>query len=82
MCFVLLEIITKDTQAKIDFTIIVKFLEYRHLLTQKFELPCDTSKNANGQANSEDPDQIAPLGAAIGVCTVCHKLSAQKFRIN
>ena len=36
---------------------------------------------ANGIANSEDPDQTAPLGALIWVCTVCPKLSVRKLRI-
>ena len=35
-------------------------------------------KDANGKANSEDPDQTAPL---IWVCTVWPKVFVQKFRI-
>ena len=40
-------------------------------------------KDANGIANSEDPDQTAPLGdsfrsSLIWVCTVCPDLSVQK----
>ena len=38
-------------------------------------------KGANGIANSEDPDQTAPLGAVwSGVCTVCPDLSVRKLR--
>ena len=34
-------------------------------------------KHENGIANSEDPDQTAPLGT----CTICPDLSAQKLRV-
>ena len=44
--------------------------------------------DANGIANSEDPDQTAPIGsltALIGsliwVCTVCSDLSVRKLRV-
>ena len=38
-------------------------------------------KDVDGIANSEDPDQTAPLGAVIWVCTVCPDLSVPKLRI-
>ena len=39
-------------------------------------------KDANGKANSEDPDQTAPRGAVclIWVCTVCSDRFVQKLR--
>ena len=37
--------------------------------------------NADGMANSVDPDQTAPLGSLIWVCTVCSDLSVRKLRI-
>ena len=37
--------------------------------------------NADGMANSVDPDQTAPLGSLIWVCTVCPGLSVWKLRI-
>ena len=36
--------------------------------------------DADGMANSVDPEQIAPLGAVIWVYTVCLDLSVLKFR--
>ena len=38
-------------------------------------------KDADGIANSEDPDQTAPLGGLIWVCTVCPDLFVQKLMI-
>ena len=38
-------------------------------------------KDADGMANSADPDQTAPRSSLIWVCTVCPDLSVQKFRI-
>ena len=40
-------------------------------------------KDVNGIANSEDPNQTAPLGKSslIWVCIVCPDLSVQKLRI-
>ena len=37
-------------------------------------------KDAEGIANSVDPDQTAPLGGLIWVCTVCPDLSVRKLR--
>ena len=37
--------------------------------------------DADGMANSVDPDQTAPLSSLIWVCTVCPGLSVQKLRI-
>ena len=36
-------------------------------------------KDANGIPSSEDPDQTAPLGAVLSVCTVCLDLSVRNF---
>ena len=38
-------------------------------------------KDADGTANRVDPDQTAPLGDLIWVCTVCPDLSVRKLRI-
>ena len=38
-------------------------------------------KEANGIANSEDPDQTAPVSSLIWVCTVCPDLSVRKLRV-
>ena len=38
-------------------------------------------KYADRMANSVDPDQTAPLGAVIGVYTICPCLSVRKLRI-
>ena len=37
--------------------------------------------DADGMANSVDPDQIAPRSSLIWVCTVCPGLSVRKLRI-
>ena len=37
--------------------------------------------DADGMANSVDPDQTAPLGSLIWVCTVCPGISGRKLRI-
>ena len=40
------------------------------------------AKDAEGIANSVDPDQTAPVGGSlIWVCTVCPDLSIRKVRI-
>ena len=38
-------------------------------------------KDAEGIANSVDPDQTAPRSSLIWVCTICPDLSARKLRI-
>ena len=38
-------------------------------------------KDANGKANSEDPDQTTPRSSLNWVCTVCPDLSVRKLRI-
>ena len=63
----------------------VKFLNFRMqeniaVVNLKFKQRCQTlgyftKKDANGIANSEDPDQTAPLGA------FCPDLSVRKFLI-
>ena len=40
-----------------------------------------SSKDADRMANSVDPDQTAPLGSLIWVCTVCPGISVRKLRI-
>ena len=37
--------------------------------------------DADGMANSVDPDQTAPRSSLIRVCTVCPGISVQKLRI-
>ena len=37
--------------------------------------------DADGMANSVDPDQTAPRSSLIWVCTVCPGLSVRKLRI-
>ena len=37
-------------------------------------------KDEDGNANSEDPDQIATLCSLIWICTVCPDLSVRKLR--
>ena len=37
--------------------------------------------DANGIANSEDPDQTAPRSSLIWVCTVCPDLSVRKLTV-
>ena len=50
--------------------------------TKRPNLRVFCQKDANGIANSEDPDQTTPLGAVlIWVCTVCQDLSVQKLWI-
>ena len=37
--------------------------------------------DADGMANSVDPDQTAPRSSLIWVCTVCPGISVQKLRV-
>ena len=66
-----------------------KFLEAKKLCcnlpkiqTKRPNLSVFCQNDANGTANSEDPDQTAPVGSC-RVCTVCPDpyLSVRKFRI-
>ena len=40
-----------------------------------------SQKDADGMANSADPDQTAPRSSLIWVCTICPGLSVRKLRI-
>ena len=49
------------------------------LQTKSLNLRVFCQKDANGIANSEDPDQTAPRSGLILVCTVCPDLSVRNL---
>ena len=75
--------------------ITVKFLNFRNfccnlprIQTKMQNLRVFCQNDANGIANSEDPDQTAPplsdcssRSSLIWVCTVCQDLSVRKLRV-
>ena len=70
-------------QANFDYRKVPKFSDAKKLScnlpkiqSKRLNLRVFHQKDANGKANSEDPDQTAPR-----VCTVCQDLSVQKLRI-
>ena len=60
----------------------IKFCCYLpKIQTKRLNLSVFRHKDANGKANSEDPDQTAPRSSLIWVCTVCQDQSVRKLRI-
>ena len=78
-----------DPNQNLNYCKVPKFLDTRNLCcnlpkiqTKRSNLRVFCQKDANVIANSEDPDQTAPLGASslIWVCTVCPDISVRKLR--
>ena len=72
----------------LNYRKVPRFLDARKLCcnlpkfqTKRPDLRVFSQKDANGIANSENPDQTAPRSSQIWVCTVCQDESVRKLRI-